>query len=398
MKPIPTDYVAPPKHERHGIALALSGGGYRATLFHLGAVRRLNELGVLPQITTFCSVSGGSILDAQLATSLPWPVTGPLSSVDWNRRMTAPVRSFTSQDIRTDSLAKRWLLPWNWFRDTTEIEHLAKHYEAWFPSKLAALPETPQFLFCSTDLAVGINWTFTRERMGDSQLGHAPTPPDWSLGRTVAASSCFPPVFNPLPIRIPADRFSGGYATPQDKAAAFHDLRIDDGGTYDTLGLESVWKTHATILCSDGGGAFLITPDRGWLDRIKRYLLIQFNQSVNVRKRWLIDSFVRGEYDGAYWGASSAPIRYGVMQGYSKELARTVISQVRTDLDHFSDAEQSVLENHGYFLADAALKTHAKGLIKNPDAPLEVPYPDWMDEAKVRNALKDSSKNKVFGH
>jgi len=173
-----------------------------------------------------------------------------------------------------------------------------------------------------------------------------------------------------------------GYATPQDKAAAFRDLRIDDGGTYDTLGLESVWKTHATILCSDGGGAFLITPDRGWLDRIKRYLIIQFNQSVNVRKRWLIDSFVRGEYDGAYWGAASAPIRYGITQGYSKELARTVISQVRTDLDHFTEAEQAVLENHGYFLAGAALKTHAPQLITNPNAPLEVPNPDWMDEKK----------------
>jgi len=361
-------------------------------------VRRLNELGVLSQINTFCSVSGGSILNAQLATNLPWPVAGPLPTVEWNHRVTAPILKFTSQDIRSDSLAKRWLLPWNWFHDTTEIEHLAKHYEAWFPIKLASLPAAPQFMFCSTDLAVGINWIFTRDRMGDSQLGHAPTPSDWSLGRTVAASSCFPPVFNPLPTKIPANRFTGGYATPQDKAEAFRDLRIDDGGTYDTLGLESVWKTHATILCSDGGGAFLITPDRGWLDRIKRYLTIQFNQTVNVRKRWLIASLVRGEYDGAYWGAGSAPIRYGIMQGYSKELARTVISQVRTDLDHFTEAEQAVLENHGYFLADAALKAHAPQLITNPNVGLDIPNPDWMDEAKVRQALKDSSKIKVLGH
>ena len=36
-----------PKDERHGLGLCFSGGGYRASLFHAGAVRRLNELGIL---------------------------------------------------------------------------------------------------------------------------------------------------------------------------------------------------------------------------------------------------------------------------------------------------------------------------------------------------------------
>ena len=48
----------------------MSGGGDRAALFHLGALRRLNELGVLSKIGTFTSVSGGSIIAAQLATWL----------------------------------------------------------------------------------------------------------------------------------------------------------------------------------------------------------------------------------------------------------------------------------------------------------------------------------------
>jgi len=41
--------------------LALSGGGFRATLFHLGAFWRLNELGYLPNLDRVSSVSGGSI-------------------------------------------------------------------------------------------------------------------------------------------------------------------------------------------------------------------------------------------------------------------------------------------------------------------------------------------------
>ncbi len=49
-----------------GIALCLSGGGYRAMLFHLGALWRLNEWGYLPRIARISSVSGGSIIAATL--------------------------------------------------------------------------------------------------------------------------------------------------------------------------------------------------------------------------------------------------------------------------------------------------------------------------------------------
>src|SRR5215467_8673010 len=44
-----------------GIGLCLSGGGYRAMLFHLGALWRLNEWGYLPKLARISSVSGGSI-------------------------------------------------------------------------------------------------------------------------------------------------------------------------------------------------------------------------------------------------------------------------------------------------------------------------------------------------
>src|SRR6187431_1883107 len=48
------------------IGLALSGGGFRATLYHLGLVRFLRDAGVLSQVTHITSVSGGSILAAHL--------------------------------------------------------------------------------------------------------------------------------------------------------------------------------------------------------------------------------------------------------------------------------------------------------------------------------------------
>ena len=50
-----------PKQPKPGIGLCLSGGGFRAMLFHVGAIWRLNEFGYLPKLERISSVSGGSI-------------------------------------------------------------------------------------------------------------------------------------------------------------------------------------------------------------------------------------------------------------------------------------------------------------------------------------------------
>src|SRR5581483_8867572 len=57
---------APPAGPNPGIGLCLSGGGYRAMLFHLGTLWRLNEAGILPKLTRISSVSGGSITSGVL--------------------------------------------------------------------------------------------------------------------------------------------------------------------------------------------------------------------------------------------------------------------------------------------------------------------------------------------
>ena len=56
----------PAAKPRPGMALCLSGGGYRAMLFHLGTIWRLNQLGLLKQIVRVSSVSGGSITAGML--------------------------------------------------------------------------------------------------------------------------------------------------------------------------------------------------------------------------------------------------------------------------------------------------------------------------------------------
>src|SRR5712691_5692812 len=56
-----------PERVEPGIALCLSGGGYRAMLFHVGALWRLNEAGYLSRLDRVSSVSGGSVTAGVLA-------------------------------------------------------------------------------------------------------------------------------------------------------------------------------------------------------------------------------------------------------------------------------------------------------------------------------------------
>ncbi|MGD9735496.1 MAG: hypothetical protein AB7V58_07815 [Solirubrobacterales bacterium] len=84
--------------------------------------------------------------------------------------------------------------------------------------------------------------------------------------------------------------------------------------------------------------------------------------------------------------------------GYDERLVAETIATVRTDLDAFGEAEQAVLENHGYLLADAALRadglTTAAGIEPLPPLP---PHPRWMDPDRVRAALGASSRRTPVG-
>lgn len=400
-------YEPLPASSRRGIGLCLSGGGYRATLFHLGGLRRLNEVGVLARddFRSISSVSGGSItaagLGTALATRVPWPAAGPIPDDVWDREVRDPLRELTRHDIRTGAIARRFW-PWNWLRSASGIENMAATYEARLtPLRLGRLPERPNFILCATDMAFGVSWIFTRERMGDYLAGYTKPPDDFPLAHAVAASSCFPPVFNPMPMRLPPGTLKGGKA-PAGPArdAALADLRLTDGGDYDNMGLEPVWKNHAVVLVSDAGGLFTAEGDRGLLWRIPRYQGIQEAQARSFRKRWLISSFLSGALAGTYWGVGSAPSSYGQAGGYSKPFAHEVVAEIRTDLDVFSDVEAAVLENHGYLLVDAALRRHAPSLA-TVDAPLRVPHPAWappaIDEQRLRDALQGSEKRRLLG-
>ena len=81
-----------------GLVLCLSGGGYRAMLFHVGALWRLYESGLLKKAKRVSSVSGGSI-------------TAGLLGLKWSRLPVDPIRDLADQTLDVSGVIGGILLP-----------------------------------------------------------------------------------------------------------------------------------------------------------------------------------------------------------------------------------------------------------------------------------------------
>jgi NTE family protein len=388
----------PSREQRKGMALCLSGGGFRAALFHLGALRRLNELGILSDVDTISAVSGGSILAAHLVERIPqWPAEGEVIE-DWDERVVQPFRAITGKNFRTGPVLRR-LFPWNWFRPDSGVKALARRYQRGItPARLGDLPDRPRYIFCATDMVYGRFWVLEKRGAGryDADLEARP---GWPVARAVAASSCFPPIFSPMSVgSTPASdgAGSGHGAPPKNPSDSSH---LTDGGTYDNTGVEVVWEDHAVVLVSDGGGTFDTRWRNSWFWRLRRYQSIASARVRLIQKRWLFASFRADIFDGAVWGIDEPKWDLEFLEmdaAYSRDLVENVISQVRTDLDAFTEAEQSVLENHGYLMAEAAIRALVPNL-PHRDVKATPPHPEWMDEDRVREALADSDRRRLLG-
>ena len=383
--------------ERFEIALCLSGGGYRASLFHLGALRRLHEIGALRRVDAISSVSGGSIFSAFLATAMVKKgLSQSLNFADWENDVAKPFRQFTSHDIRTLPVLLHCL--WNWLTPAPRLKQLESTYRSLLTRlTLAQLPSHPRFILCSTDLTFGVNWEFGRGYAGDYQVGYSKAAASWPLARAVAASSSFPPIFGPMRIRASSAEFEEGDYQKPDRAEILSRVHLSDGGVYDNMGLEPVWKKSNLVLISDCGAPFSFRIGETPWSRLLRYTSVLTKQTAALRMRAFFADIHFKQFDGTHWSLTQAlppgtPPPHGSLPGYSLNLVQDVIANIRTDLDSFSEAEQFVLENHGYIVADHAIRKYLPQLMPPASPPAAAPHPEWLDEAKVRAALKDSSK------
>ena len=379
------------------ISLCLSGGGYRAAIFHLGALRWLNERGVLSRLKKISCVSGGSIIGAHLAYRFRdgWPQR-PLSIEQWVRRIEEPFWRFVNRDIRTWPIVVRFIWPPNWFRSWSTVECLrrqyAKHLFEDNDLPLAQLNAGPELVLCATDMAFGVNWEAGADRVGDFEAGYAKPPPgDWTLARGVAASSCFPPIFPPARTMLSPSELKPGKYREADRDEKVAGIRLTDGGVYDNLGLQPAFYDEV-VLASDGGGTLEFTLLHLPWRRLARYPALLQNGIGKLRKSWLIRDFKSDppRKQGTYWGIADGSKHDSPF--YNDRAAR-LIASIRTDLNRFTRPEFEILLNHGYLSAAEKTTRYASQLLENLPSLKEVkaPYPDWQSVESIELALRRSA-------
>lgn len=288
------------------VGLALSGGGFRASLFHIGVLARLAELDLLRSVEVLSCVSGGSILGAHyylelknlLQTKTDAEIT-PQDYIDIVKRIARDFVAGVQCNIRTQvagSLRANWNMMFRKnFSRTARVgdlyeQHLYKGIPGvTLPILLTSLPikpkgetddfrpkyenwrrkaKVPQLILNATSLNTGHNWQFTATFMGeppgaiDATIDgnerlrrmyfnqQAPPPHDKTrLGHAVAASACVPALFEPLPL-------DGLY---EDRV-----VRLVDGGVHDNQGIAGLLEQDANFLIvSDASGQMAVQPNPG---------------------------------------------------------------------------------------------------------------------------------------
>jgi NTE family protein len=404
------------------VTVCLSGGGFRATLFHLGAVRRLNELGVLQNTGVFTSVSGGSILNGVLATRWRNLIAGKGGTfTNFDEVIASPIRAFCKRDIRTKLLFVERFAPQNWgkiFRDHFAVPAslLATEYESLFENKaLGELPDGkagPRFVFCATNVQTGGCWQFhggPSGRMGDFYTGYCDAG-SVKVSEAVAASSAFPPGFAGLRLRMDqrslsrVDQWGEERAQSRKRAAldgySGRETILTDGGVYDNLGVEPVWSRCSTLLVSDAGRPFdsIAVQSQSIVSRLNRAAQISAEQVGAVRKRWLLEQLMDKNHarNGAVWAINSPLDDFPVREAGYDVVTRNLLSKVRTDLNSFTEGEIGCLENYGYLLGDAGVKSFAPTLCTDPNAGFDWPSVEWSKDDVAQVALARSGARSIF--
>ena len=365
---IPTDKAD--NRPKPGTALCLSGGGYRAMVFHVGVLWRLYEADLLKTLHRVSSVSGGSITAAVLA--LAWDKLAKANGRPrgvFEAEVVAPIRGLADETIDAESIIFGMILPG---RISDRVA--ASYDEHLFHGKtLQDLPDEPRFVINATNVQSGALWRFMKPYMADYRVGTVDKP-TISLAQAVAASSAFPPVLSPFEMRLDPRTVQPKDGADLNRKPFTSKVVLTDGGVYDNLGLETAWKNYDTILVSDGGGQLAPEeePKSDWAQHSYRVLNLIDNQVRSLRKRQVIESFKAkvGEANhrkGAYWGIRTDIASYGLGDALRCPIDRTMaLAETPTRLKRMDDTLQERLINWGYAVCDAALRKHVDPAIAKP--------------------------------
>jgi predicted acylesterase/phospholipase RssA len=339
--------------EELSIGLALSGGGFRATLFHLGVVRFLRDANYLQYVRHISSVSGGTIIGAHLVQN--W---SRYSSPDDDefQRAANEILEIVKGDLRgriVRRLPYNWVI-WRWRR----IQFLTECYQNFIKTEsLKKGGGRPELSILTTNLNTGRPWSFdsvgfTEEPLNYSKHRVATTLP--TVAKRMVSSSAFPAFFPSL--RLTAKDL--GFDTKTFPNPQF----FTDGGVYDNLGTRkfmSLLQRHDrsrdereridVVILSDAGRGFewdSKTSASGLFRTVSRSMDIAMNRVGSLD----LEAAVRRDPRFLLLNIGHEVPRGKKPSTLTEEVQRQLKS-IRTDLDAFSDLEIRCLVLHGFCVA-----------------------------------------------
>ena len=359
------------------IGLALSGGGIRATVFHLGILARFASQSLLENITFLSTVSGGSLAIALVwvTSDRSWPTSEKFlkQCVPNTRKLT------TERDLQSAYISQTLLSPWRLVHGRASVLGRVLHGTWGLQDKLSELPDNPRWIINATCYETGKNWRFMRKRMGDYVAGYVISP-RLSVAEAVAASAAVPALIGSLALRTDAYNWQkfdrAGKAIPHE--IEFSTLHLWDGGVYDNLGVEALFKPAGGyregldfLVISDASSP-LGTQDRGPLAPL-RLLRIATDQVRSLRSRTLVAHLQENRGSGVYlkignteeriYQEAARPLPANWSASDTLKLREVEIAaKMNTTLRRISNTEFDLLYHHGYQVADATLSAYCSDL------------------------------------
>lgn len=363
--------VRPPAAEGTPIALAFSGGGFRATLAALGILRFLADTRMLSRIRYLSSVSGGSIANGLFAHHYSDLAERDFTPDALDEIVIEPLIERISEQSLSKELIRNG---WRVIGRKTRTHLLADTFDSWFfdGRRLQQLAAGCRFIFNAANLTTGVRFGFERELFGDYVLGRRTTDgSDLRLATAVAASAAVPGAFAPLVL----DEFE--FPCSQGRVA-----KLVDGGAYDNAGLEPVDDLpEAFLVAINAGGLFQTGGVRGLpLVRIlTRSNAILYRQSTGLRRREMVSRFQAFEEARKLGQPTPEWGRQGVLFGLATtfdepnpdwttgrpdhEERRIKLALVKTSFARFSRELCHQLIYRGWWLTGCSVATYHRSFV-----------------------------------
>jgi NTE family protein len=370
------------------IGLALSGGGFRATVFHLGVLARLAEENRLEDVTFLSTVSGGTLCAGSVYAQSHWS----WPSSDHFKDLVAPKARelLTTQDLQRGLIERALRSPLNIF-ETRADDLAALMRERWgITAKLRDLAPRPRWMINATCYETGKNWRFERFRMGDYRFGYTHDT-NFPLSDAMAASAGFPGLVGALAldthyyswfkyadkardVKEPADPDDDVKRATEPITPAFPIVHLWDGGVYDNHGLEGLhdfirgWKPGIDFLIvSDAAGKPKPEAYRpGWRALYRIITGVMMDQIRSLRARAILERMINHQDAGGFLQIGNtcqevlegSPKKFEVSrlspQCLSPEEAKRA-ANMETVIRKLTQEEYERLFRHGFEVADYTL-------------------------------------------